>query len=213
MKQTLYSYYLKFKRQTFIRKQLMHNTVISPDASGFMTVKFEGENAVPSKCSFSGNVYLGFRTTLGIGNLIGGDVRIGKYCQLGTNVAIHGTNHPISYLSTYINRRLFHDLNKLKTSKEINIGNDVWIGQSAIILSGVTIGNGAIIAAGSVVTRDVAAFTIVAGNPAKPIRKRFSDEIILEIENLKWWDKSDAELNQIKSLFYKDFANAKSIFD
>ena len=71
---------------------------------------------------------------------------------------------------------------------DIIIGNDVWIGYNAIILSGVTIGDGAIIATGAVVTKDVPAYTIVGGIPAKKIKKRFSDEIIQRLQKMKWWD-------------------------
>ena len=71
---------------------------------------------------------------------------------------------------------------------DIIIGNDVWIGYEAVILSGVTIGNGAIIGARAVVTRDVPPYTIAGGVPAKPIRKRFSDDAISALLNIKWWD-------------------------
>ena len=88
------------------------------------------------------------------------------------DVAIHTTNHPIHYLSTYINKRLFEGaLSTLKENKKTSIGHDVWIGHNAIILGGLTIGNGAIIASGSVVTKDVPAFSVVAGIPAKVIRE------------------------------------------
>lgn len=213
MKKLLYRYYLKIKRRKFIRNQATLGTTISEDSIGFMNVIFEGGNAVPEGCSFSGEIFLGYRTTLGKNNLVSGKVRIGKYCQLGMNVAIHGTNHPISHLSTYINTRLFDGLSELKREKPIIIGNDVWVGHAVIILGGVTIGNGAIIAAGSVVTKNVEPFSIVAGNPAKFVRKRFSDHIISEIEQLQWWDKNDEELKALKPLFFKDFSKIQSIYD
>ncbi len=180
---------------------------------GFMNLSLEGQNAIPEGCSFSGNIHLGYRTTLGRNNLIAGDVRIGKYCQLGMNVAIHATNHPISFLTTYINSRLFDGLSNLKSQHNIVIGNDVWVGHAAIILEGTSIGNGAIIAAGSVVTKDVEPYTIVAGVPAKEIRKRFSENIINEIEHLEWWNKNDEELQKIKPLFLKDFSKINSIYE
>lgn len=213
MKKFLYKYYLRFKRWSFIRKQEKCGNQISRYSSGFMNVVFEGENAVMDGCIFSGNIHLGYRTTLGKDNLISGNVRIGKYCQFGMNVAIHGTNHPISYLTTYINTRLFDGLSNLKTEKEIEIGNDVWVGHAAIILAGVSVGNGAIIAAGSVVSKNVDPYSIVAGNPAKIIKKRFSENIINEIEKLEWWDKNDEELKKIKPLFFKDFSKVNSIYD
>ncbi|WP_051287228.1 CatB-related O-acetyltransferase [Algoriphagus mannitolivorans] len=182
---------------------------------GVHHVEFQGGNLVPEGCVFSDSTQLGFRTTLGTNNFFGGKVKVGKYCQIGRDVAFHPTNHPIDYLTTYINSQLFKgDLKSLKTEKPILIGNDVWIGQGVIVLSGVTVGDGAILAAGSVVTKDVEPYTIVAGNPARPIRKRFSEEIIQELLALQWWDKSEEELEALKPLFFKrlvDFPNLKNI--
>ena len=77
------------------------------------------------------------------------------------------------------------------------IGNDVWIGQNAVILPGVHVGDGAIIGANSVVGSDVAPYTIVIGNPAKVLRKRFDDELIGLLLKFKWWDKSIEEINAL----------------
>ena len=77
------------------------------------------------------------------------------------------------------------------------IGNDVWIGQNAVVLPGVHIGDGAIIGANSVVGSDVDPYTIVVGNPAKPLRKRFDDELIELLLKFKWWDKSVEEINSL----------------
>jgi virginiamycin A acetyltransferase len=181
---------------------------------GLQNVSFEGKNAVPDRCNFSGKINIGFATTLGYNNFFGGDITIGKYCQIGSDVAIHTTNHPISFLSTYINKNLFNgELSYLKETKKVVIGNDVWIGHNVIIVGNVTIGNGAILAAGAVVTKDVAPYTIVAGVPAKPIKKRFSERIIQEIDDLKWWDLTETELEKIKPLFFKDFQNIESIYE
>lgn len=188
--------------------------LLSGFSRGIQNVTFEGKNAVPDRCNFSGAIKIGYATTLGYNNLLGGTITIGKYCQLGADVALHATNHPMSYITTYINHNLFQgSLKQLKDENEIKIGNDVWIGHGVIVVGNITIGNGAILAAGSVVTKDVPAYTIVAGVPAKAIRKRFSDSIIKEIEDLKWWDKSDEELEKNKSLFFKDFTNKESIYE
>jgi virginiamycin A acetyltransferase len=77
------------------------------------------------------------------------------------------------------------------------IGNDVWIGQNAVILPGVHIGDGAIIGANSIVGNDVDPYTIVVGNPAKPLRKRFDDDLIGLLLKFKWWDKSIEEINSL----------------
>lgn len=181
---------------------------------GMQNVTFEGKNAVPDRCNFSGKIRIGYATTLGYNNFFAGDITIGKYCQIGVDVAIHATNHPVNYMSTYINSNLFNgELKQFKQENKVIIGNDVWIGHNVIIVGNVTIGNGAILASGAVVTKNVLPYTIVAGVPAKPIKKRFSDEIIQEIEDLKWWNLSTTELEKIKSLFFKNFQNKVSIYD
>ena len=207
----------------FIKKILLYflNTVdnqqevtLSGFSRGLQNVIFDGKNAVPDRCNFSGNVKIGYATTLGYNNLLSGTIAIGKYCQLGADVALHATNHPIAYMTTYINHNLFQgELKQLKEENTITIGHDVWIGHGVIVVGNVTIGNGAIVAAGSVVTKDVEAYAIVAGVPAKTIRKRYAETIINEIETLNWWDKSEDELEKLKPLFFKDFTNRQSIHE
>ncbi len=77
---------------------------------------------------------------------------------------------------------------------DVTIGSDVWIGSNVIVMSGVTIGDGAVVATGSVVTADVPPFTIVGGNPARPIRKRFDDDVIEKLLELRWWDWPDEKI-------------------
>ena len=211
------------KFRLFIKKILYYflNTTENKDgvtiaglSKGIQNVTFDGKNTVSNGCNFSGKIHIGYATTLGSNNFFAGDINIGKYCQIGGDVAIHSTNHPIHYLSTYINANLFNgDLVRLKEMKKITIGNDVWIGHNVIIVGDVTIGNGAILAAGSVVTKDVAPFSIVAGVPAKQIKMRFSNQIIKEIEELKWWDLSVDKLEEIKPLFTINFLDKNSIYE
>ena len=107
-------------------------------------------------------------------------------------------------LSTYTFPLFYEDWNLEKSDVatawdnkgDIVIGNDVWIGYEALIMAGVHIGNGAIIAARAVVTKDVPPYTIVGGVPAKPIRKRFTDDTIQKMEALKWWDWSYEKIKQ-----------------
>lgn len=80
------------------------------------------------------------------------------------------------------------DHNSYDEFKEIYIGNDVWIGQRAMVMGGVRIGNGAVVGAGAVVTKDVPPYTIVGGVPAKIIRYRFSDKVVKKLQSSKWWD-------------------------
>ncbi|NJY64065.1 CatB-related O-acetyltransferase [Salinimicrobium sp. CDJ15-81-2] len=121
---------------------------------------------------------------------------IGKFCSIAQNVKIGLGKHPINYIST---SPAFYSLKNplgLQWSKEQSyleneqtiIGNDVWIGTNVTILDGVQIGNGSIVGANSVVSKDVEPYSIVGGVPAKLIRKRFSTDLISELELLKWWD-------------------------
>lgn len=189
------------------------NLTIIGISSGIENVDFEGNNAINYGSEFFGKIKIGYATTLGFHNAIHGNITIGKYCQIGANVAIHTNNHPMNHLSTYINSRLFDgELSKYKINKKVTIGNDVWIGHGVIILGDVDIGNGVIIAAGSVVNKNIPAYTIAAGVPAKVIKKRFNNHIIKEIENLKWWDKNKEELESIKPLFFKDLTKVSDLY-
>ena len=123
---------------------------------------------------------------------------IGKFCSIacGAKFLFTSANHTQMSLSTYPFPIFFEewglDIQNITSAwdnkGDIIIGNDVWIGYEAVILSGVTIGDGAIIGARAVVTKDVPPYTIVGGVPAKRIRKRFPDEVISTLLALKWWD-------------------------
>lgn len=130
---------------------------------------------------------------------------IGKFCQIaaGVEFVMNGANHQMNAVSTFP----FYTLEgwdmtppvpaDLPLKGDTIIGSDVWIGQNAVILPGVHIGDGAIIGAYSVVGSDVAPYTIVAGNPAKPLRKRFDDGLIDLLLRFRWWDRSIEEINSL----------------
>lgn len=130
---------------------------------------------------------------------------IGKFCQIaaGVEFIMNGANHQMNAVSTfpfYIFEGWDMELPSLRDlpiKGDTIIGNDVWIGQNATILPGVQIGDGAIIGANSVVGSNVAPYTIVVGNPARMVKKRFDEELIILLLRLKWWDKS---INTINSL-------------
>ena len=123
---------------------------------------------------------------------------IGKFCSIacGAKFLFNSANHTLSSLSTYPFPLFFEEwgLEKKNVADswdnkgDIIVGNDVWIGYEAVILSGVTIGDGAVIGARAVVTKDVPPYTIVGGVPAKPIKKRFSEENIKKLQSIRWWD-------------------------
>lgn len=130
---------------------------------------------------------------------------IGKFCQIaaGVEFVMNGANHQMNAVSTFP----FYTLagwdmappapSDMPLKGDTVIGNDVWIGQNAVILPGVHIGDGAIIGANSVVGSDVAPYTIAVGNPAKFLRKRFGDELIELLLRFRWWDKSVEEINDL----------------
>ena len=125
-------------------------------------------------------------------------LKIGKFCSIacGTKFLFNSANHALDSLSTFPFPLFFEEWNleKEKVTEawdnrgDIVIGNDVWIGYEAVILSGVTIGDGAIIGTRAVVTKDVPPYTIVGGVPAKSIRKRFDEKVIEALLKIKWWD-------------------------
>lgn len=130
---------------------------------------------------------------------------IGKFCQIASGVEfmMNDANHQMSAVTTFPFYTLegwnmeVPDQSDMPYKGNTVIGNDVWIGQNALILPGVNIGDGAIIGANSVVGSNVDPYTIVAGNPAKVIRKRFDDELIDLMLTFKWWDKTIDEINEL----------------
>jgi virginiamycin A acetyltransferase len=128
---------------------------------------------------------------------IGDRLIIGKFCALarGVKFIMNGANHQMSGFSTYPFQifgngweKLDPQPDRLPYKGDTVIGNDVWIGYEATIMPGVKIGNGAIIAAKSVVVSEILPYTIAGGNPAKTIRQRFDDDVIQELLEIAWWD-------------------------
>lgn len=206
----------------FRKRMAKHDIHINKNSKGYQLINFQDAVlggvgiGIPRGCIFSKDVYVGKGTTFGENNFINGPIKIGRYCQLGMNVSTFTINHPISYLTTYINHRLFEGelyKNKTKVKKGIIIGDGVWIGHNVIILPEVTIGNGAIIGAGSVVTKNIPPYAIAVGNPARVIRYRFCEQVQREIEALQWTEMSPEQLRKIKPLFFKDYKIKKSLYE
>ena len=133
-------------------------------------------------------------------------LKIGKFCSIacGAKFLFTSANHKMRSLSTYSFPIFFEEwgldvkniCDAWDNKGDIVIGNDVWIGYEAVILSGVTIGDGAIIGSRAVVTKDVEPYTIVGGVPAKSIRKRFDDKTILKLENIRWWNWDEKQIRK-----------------
>jgi len=144
---------------------------------------------------------------------------IGKFCSIAAMTRINPGNHPMHRASqshfTYRAAAYFDDAEdddaffNWRRSHAVTIGHDVWIGHGAIVLAGRSIGTGAVVAGGAIVTKDVAPYTIVAGNPARPVRRRFAEDIAERLQNLAWWDwehtRLRTALDDFRNLSVEDF--------
>ena len=174
---------------------------------------FEGKNVINKNTYFKG--------TIGLGSYIGPecsiDASIGRFCSIAANVktvnGFHPSNrfvstHPAFFSTvkqakfTFVEEKLFQELKYAdEQCHAVTIGNDVWIGENAVIFGGVHIGDGAIIAACAVVTKDVQPYAIVGGVPAKLIRMRFNEETVDKLLAFKWWDKPLQWIEENSSYF------------
>ncbi|GAB5565611.1 MAG: Vat family streptogramin A O-acetyltransferase [Winogradskyella sp.] len=176
----------KFPLQNYHRLCFLKNIVKHPNIIvGDYTYYDDFENVE----NFENNVKYHF-------DFVGDKLIIGKFCMIASDVTfiMNGANHLTDALSTYpfavFGNGWEHamDGKSYPQKGDISIGNDVWIGYNATIMAGVTIGDGAIIATNSTVIKDVEPYTIVGGNPAKAIKKRFDSSTISKLLDLKWWD-------------------------
>lgn len=161
--------------------------------------------------------YCGLNTSIGYGTNINGPayigsrmdaaVKIGKYCAIAHGLRIRTRNHYTGYPNIqdkFQNRYHFPVLDVVKGP--VVIGNNVWIADNVLVLPGVTIGDGAVIGGGSVVTRDIEPFSIAVGNPARVIKKRFSDAIIEQLLTIQWWEWSDEKIRRNRRFFETDLS-------
>ena len=183
--------------------QLRHKGV-KVSASALVNIKstFGGNNSIFAKSVFNG--HLGFSSYIGTNSYIVGYV--GNYCSIGNEVKVITGRHPVNefvstspffYSSIKSCPKMLQKESVYKEHKKVLfngneyscvIGNDVWIGSHAIILEGIKIGDGAIVGAGAVVTKDVPPYAVVAGSPAKIIKYRYPDDVISKLLDSKWWN-------------------------
>lgn len=207
--------------RSYITKKKYNLTVLGHKTT-LSNVNFEGNNAVFSN-TFLSNCHIG-RCTYISHHVSLVNVKIGGFCSIANDVHTCNGQHPTSIFVTtfpafYYNTEsqigytfhkgtpLFNTARYAINSKqfEVILGSDVWIGSHVLLMPGVSIGDGAIVAAGSVVTKDVEPYSIVGGVPAKEIKKRFTDAQIEELLNIKWWNWP---FDEIKSR-YKEFVNVE----
>jgi virginiamycin A acetyltransferase len=186
----------KIKKEIKFAKLKKHNIHVHPDSNigKFTTIGYETYITGPALIDSSKNA----------------PVTIGKYCAIAHNLRIRTKNHYTGYINmqhTFQRRYNFPEL--VRTKGAITIGNGVWIGDNVTILPGVEIGNGAVIGAGSIVTKNIPPYCIAVGNPAKVIKKRFSDQIVEQLQEIKWWDWSEEKILNNRRFFETDFSQIK----
>jgi acetyltransferase-like isoleucine patch superfamily enzyme len=179
------------------------NSIIEKGCSFNKNVILQSNVHILNNCIINNSVINSY-TYIGVNCLIQ-NANIGKFCSIANNVLIGLGNHPLNFFST--SPLFYKKINPLKIIlvsnelyfdeyKPIHIGNDVWIGTNAIILDGVNIGNGAVIASNSVVTKNVEPYSIVGGVPAKLIKYRFTEDKISELMKERWWELSLCEIKK-----------------
>ena len=183
---------IKFQMKNIERLCFLKNVVDNPNIIiGDYTYYDDPENVE----NFNSNVLYHF-------DFIGDKLCIGKFCQIATNVRfiMNGANHATNGFSTFPFKAFGSEWQDIPLTPDYKgdtvIGNDVWLGYDAMIMPGVKIGDGAIIASRSVVTKDVEPYSIVGGNPAHLIRKRFDEQTINKLTELAWWNWSFEEITK-----------------
>jgi virginiamycin A acetyltransferase len=170
-----------------------------------------GEGCVISEARCYGEIVLGkFVTITGPGTIIKSlkeKIYIGSFTSIGQNVCIVDFNHSFGRVSSsFISHLLLKEsyLNDIQTKGPVIIGEDVWIGSNTVILPGITIGRGSIVGAGSIVTKDVPKYSVVFGNPAKIVSRRFEKDVIDTLEDLRWWEWDNDRIVHYKNIFNID---------
>jgi acetyltransferase-like isoleucine patch superfamily enzyme len=173
---------------------------------GWRSVRWGGVNTVGSGCWFAGEVEVGWASRIGVSCIVDGPLLVGNYVSIGPHVSLGAGAHPLQTAAMYNSPPLFGGRRRAlnPAAGTTIIGHDVWIGAGARVMQGVTVANGAIVGAGSVVTRDVGAYDIVAGAPARRLRSRFDPRIAELLDELAWWDRRPSELEAYEGILSLD---------
>lgn len=179
--------------------------------SKFFKIILQGKSVRNSKIDKTAKIYSGtefYDSSIGRHSYIGYNSEvhscdIGAFCSIANHLILGGAEHPLKWVST---SPVFYNVsggtgrhlgnNEIAPLKRTTIGNDVWIGSRVIIMQGLNIGTGAVIGAGSIVTKNVPPYAVVAGSPARIIKYRFDENTIQKLLNSKWWELSDDELKK-----------------
>lgn len=203
-----------YRCRSIYYRLIKKNKKISLHAKLGRDVVFEGNNSIGKAVKLA-HSFVGYASYISDFSDLEG-CYIGKYCSIGNKVErVKGTHPSAKYVSThpafyalnhpcgvgYVYEDKFEEYKYANDKYSVVIENDVWIGHGAKIMDGVTIGNGAIIAAGAIVTKNVPEYAIVGGVPAKLIRYRFSDEQIEKLRSIKWWDRDPLWIKEHADLF------------
>lgn len=211
---------LHYIKQLIHRKKIGNACAFGKHTTIDSKAHFEGGNRLGDDTWFL-NSSIGYASYVSDHSFIKNTV-IGRYTCIANEVMTVAGNHPTSFVSihpafyslaqepSYVKQSKFEDFKYLDSEKRISIkiGNDVWIGARATILEGISIGDGAVVAAGAIVTKDIPPYAIVGGVPARVIKYRFNEEIIQKLLKLKWWEK-DQEWIQNHA---DDFDDVKKLF-
>jgi len=191
-------------KSIFLRMKNINKVKFGSKSVVAFNAEFEGCNAIGDNTIFSGK--LGYGSYVSSRSVI--NATVGRYTSIGAEVMTVSGNHPTEVFvsthplfysvktavgQTYVDKTLFEEYNYADkcNNRSVIIGNDVWIGSRAIIMEGVTVGDGAVIAAGAIVTKNVEPYSIVMGVPAKAVKYRFDEKQREFLKEFKWWDKPE----------------------
>jgi len=199
---------VKIYKAAEVKESMLGDYVSIGDQTIVLGGELEGNIAI-NRRNFIQQSNIGCFTYTGPNTMIRA-VKMGRFCSISWNVSLGGKNHNYDNVTTST-LWAFHNMSGTKLTGKFNygagqkpctIGSDVWIAANVVVLRGVTVGNGAVIGAGAIVTKDVESYSIVAGVPAKMVKKRFDDKTIAALEEIQWWNwPTDVIRNNLELIY------------